>query len=424
MRRWSRLPWAMLLLGATTLGCGGARTEVKAALTGTLPELQQTIAQAQQGGTLDGLRLRQLAHAVAEREIASAQGADGAQQLAVFRPCLTELETALDERAARGDEVAAVATLLLFEAGKRPAAELVSRYQRPTAARFGRSQLAHLGGRPSRFAPTLLYGSGRARAPWRLRSGREGASFVAADRARGSSAARSQPSESRARRPGRRAHRQRASRAGTLDLFTAGDEQQQLAVLDAWSEAPSFQRGGERELSHALSRSGLVAVSAATLLLRSPDSRAAAIAVLAHAIAEGDDDARRSALMMAPLSEPSVKNALEKAAKNPSPELTPLVLSRLLELPSASPDARAKLEKLAQDKSDYGLEASYELARLGSAAALARVEHELSHEHASHRPARGDHAGGPWQSAAARATPGRQGPASTRHAGLPAFGGR
>jgi hypothetical protein len=170
-----------------------------------------------------------------------------------------------------------------------------------------------------------------------------------------------------------------------MDLFTAGDEQEQLAVLDAWSEAPSFRRGGERELSHALSRSGLVSVSAATLLLRSRESRAAAVAVLARAIEGGSDDERRMALMTAPLEEPSVKAALEKAAQSPSPNVTPLVLSRLAELPGAGPKARARLEKLARDKSDYGLEANYELSRFGSLGAVARVEQELSNERASRR---------------------------------------
>jgi len=351
------LSWTVVLaaFAIATAACGGVRPEVKAALTGSLPELQQEIARAEQGGALDRARLRQLAHAVAEREIAGAQGADGAQQLAVFRPCLAELETALDERAARGDEPAALATLLLFEAGKRPAAELVARYQEADSGAFralaARASLAadQADLRRRYFTdPDERVRRGAFEAAVKMPFSSQLADLV--------EAARLDPSP---------ANRARAAQAvgrignepavlGLLDLFTAGDEQQQLAVLDAWSEAPSFGRGGERELSHALNRSGLVAVSAATLLLRSPESRAAAIAVLAHAIAEGSDDERRTALMTAPLSEPSVKEALQKAAKSRSPELTPLLLSRLLELPEAAPQARTKLEKLAEDKSDYG----------------------------------------------------------------------
>ncbi|HYQ18617.1 MAG TPA: hypothetical protein VEQ58_22730, partial [Polyangiaceae bacterium] len=43
------------------------------------------------------------------------------------------------------------------------------------------------------------------------------------------------------------------------------------------------------------------------------------------------------------------------------------------------------LEKLAQDKSDYGLEASYVLASFGAPGSIGRIEQELSHERASRR---------------------------------------
>lgn len=366
--------------------CGGVRPEVKAALTGTLPELRQEIARAERSGPLPSKELGELARAVAEREIAGATGSEGAEQLAVFRPCLPELHTALSERAERGDEAAAVAILLLFEAGKRSGAELVSRYREADSAAFrALAARAALGNEQAELRRRYFTDPDE-----RVR----GAAFEAARRAPVAAllpdlieAARLDPS------PGNRARAAQAiGRIATdqavlalMDLFAAGDETDQLAVLDAWSEPEAFGRGGERELARALNRPGLVGVSAATLLLRSRDSRAAAIAVLARAIAEGSDDERRVAVMVAPLAERSVKEALEKAAKSPSPNVTPLVLSRLAQLPGAAAKARAGLEKLAEDKSDYGLEATYELARLGSLRAIARVEQELSHERASRR---------------------------------------
>jgi hypothetical protein len=128
-----------------------------------------------------------------------------------------------------------------------------------------------------------------------------------------------------------------------------------------------------------------VSVSAATLLLRSRESRAAAIAVLARAIENGSDDEKRVALGSAPLDDPSIREALKKAGTSPSPQLTPLVLARLTELPGEAPKARAALERLARDDSDYGLEANYTLLRFGSASALRRIERELDHERASRR---------------------------------------
>lgn len=374
------------LLSTAAAGCGGVRPEVRAALTGSLPELKQEIARAEKSGPLSDTELGDLARAVAEREIAGATGNDGAEQLALFRPCSSQLTLALDERAARGDETAAVATLLLFEGGKRNAADLVARYSEADSGAF----------RALAARATLASSNVELRRRYftdpdeRVRRAAFEAAFKSPLPALLSDlveAARLDPS------PGNRARAAQAvGRIGSEpavlslnDLFSAGDEQEQLAVLDAWSETPSFRRGGERELSRALKGSGLVSVSAATLLLRSRESRAAAVAVLARAIADGSDDEKRQALMSAPLEEQSIRDALQKASTSPSPELTPLVLSRLLEVPASAKKARAGLEKLAQDKGDAGLEASYSLVRLGSTSAVARVERELSHERASHR---------------------------------------
>src|SRR4051812_48389374 len=102
MRVWCGMSRLILVASAlATVACGGARPEVKVALTGTLPELQREIAKAEQSGALSDARLKDLARAVAEREIAGARGPEGAQQVALFRPCSGQVEAALDERAAR-----------------------------------------------------------------------------------------------------------------------------------------------------------------------------------------------------------------------------------------------------------------------------------------------------------------------------------
>ncbi len=323
---------------------------------------------------------------MAEREIASAAGPDAPAQLAVFRSCLGEIQPALDERASRGDEAAAVATLLLFEAGKRDARELVDRYREADSPAFravaARATLArehselrrrYFTDPDERVRGGALEAASRAPEPAHLPDLAE--------------AARLDPNPQNRARAAQAIGRigSEAAVLALMDLFPSGDETDQLAVLDAWSNEHSFQRGGERELARALGQPGLIGVSAATLLLRSEGSRAAALAVLARAIEAGTDDERRVALSTAPLSEASIKQALEKAALSPSPEVTPLVLSRLAELPGSQARARAALEKLAEDKSDYGLSATYALARLGSLKAISRVEQELSHERASRR---------------------------------------
>jgi HEAT repeat protein len=385
--RWRNLPWVAALLGAVALsGCGGSRPEVASALNGTLPDLEHAIAQAEKSGPLTGSRLRDLAHAVAEREIAGAQGRDGADEIDVFRPCLPELEAALDERAERGDETAAAATMLLVDAGKRSTGSLVSRYEDADSGAF-RALAAR-----SALSPTQAELRRRfyTDPDERVRRAAFDAAIAApfpAQLADLVEAARLDPSPMNRSRAAQAVGRIGSERAvlGLLDLYSAGDEDARMAVLSAWSDSAMFRRGGEREISRALSQQGMVSVSAASLLLRSRDSRAAAIAVLAHAIADGSDDEKRLALMMAPLGDASVRDALNKAAKDPSPELTPLVLTRLIEIPSSSKSARERLEKLASDKNDSGLEANYALVRLGSLRAVGRVEQELSSEHASRR---------------------------------------
>jgi HEAT repeat protein len=274
----------------------------------------------------------------------------------------------------------------LFEAGKRNASDLVQRYREADSGAF-RALAARAALAPGQAELRRRYFTDPDE---RVRH----AAFEASSKAPHAGllpdlieAARLDPSPSNRSRAAQAVGRigSEAAVLGLMDLFTGGDEQDQLAVIDAWSEPPSFRHGGERELSRALSRSGLVSVSAATLLLRSRDSRAAAVAVLARAIETGSDDERRLALGSAPLSEPSIRKALEKASKSPSPEVTPLVLSRLLELPGQAAKVRASLEKLANDKGDDGLEASYALAQLKAPRAIQRLERELSHERASRR---------------------------------------
>lgn len=376
----------LFLTFAVALGCSSARPEVRAALSGSLPQLQQEIAQAERAGPLSDARLEELARAVAEREIASAQGAEGVTQLSALRPCVSQLEPALRERGQRGDEPAATALLLLFQAGSGDGSELVERYQEADSGAF-RALAAH-GARARKYAE--LRRRYFVDPDERVRRG----AFESAIQApiveqlpELLEAARLDPSPFNRARAAQAVGRIGSDAAvlGLMDLISAGDEQEQLAALDGFSEPGAFAHGGERELGRALSRTGLVAVSAASLLLRSREWRAAAVGVLARAIAEGTDDERRLALMSASLEDAPIRDALEKAAKSPSPELTPLVLSRLAELPGKAREARAALDKLAQDKGDVGLEASYALARLGSQAAVTRVEQELSSPRATRR---------------------------------------
>jgi len=384
MRAYRGRCWAFLLLVSVLGACSEPRPEVRAALTGSLPQLKQAIAHAEPP-PLDKQRLLELARAVAEREIAGAAGADGSDELLLFRPCVSDVKTPLAERAERADEVAATAKLLLFEAGKTSGAEFTAYRDADSGAFRALAARAAVSAEMAGLRRSYFTDPDE-----RVRRNAFEAAFqapVAAQLSDLIEAARLDPSPNNRARATRAVGRigGEAPVLGLSDLFASGDQQQKLAVLDAWSQPPSFRHGGERELARALQGAGLVPVSAATLLLRSKESRAAAIAVLARAIESGSDDEKRVALGSAPLQDASIREALKKAATNPSPQLTPLVLARLTELPGEATKARTALERLSRDESDYGLEANYTLLRFGSASALRRIERELDHERPSRR---------------------------------------
>ncbi len=84
----------MLLLAA----CAPA-PPVRTALSGNLAELKRDIRSAQQAGKLNRARVVDLAKAVAERELTSAEGSGGAQRVRSLRGCATPLRPAMQRRA-------------------------------------------------------------------------------------------------------------------------------------------------------------------------------------------------------------------------------------------------------------------------------------------------------------------------------------
>jgi HEAT repeat protein len=392
---YARLAWSFRKLGWSggigallwvALGCAAQRPEIRAALTGDLAELKREVAQAQLRGEITRERLTELARAVARREVASARGGIGAQQLRRFRACLKPLQRELEQQARERDEAAAMAAMLLLESGQRDPTALVSEYSKDERGAFralaARSSLSPREAELRRryfLDPDERVRRAALEAALHAPRSSELEALLEAARLDPAPQSRARAVQAVGRIGGERAV------LGLMDLFAAADEHEQLSILEAWSRPQSFGHGGERELSRALSRPGLVSVSAASLLLGSRDSRTAALAVLARAIETGSDDERRVALSVAPVQEPAIRDALLAASKSPSPELTPLILLRLSEVPGRASEARKQLEALARDKGDSGLEAVFALAQLGSMTATARLEQELSHPSAARR---------------------------------------
>ncbi|HLV21367.1 MAG TPA: hypothetical protein VKZ49_10805, partial [Polyangiaceae bacterium] len=109
---------------------------VQAALYGDLATLKRRVQQEQREGDLDEGRVRDLAHAVAAREVRSAQGPLGAARLRQARPCAPALSRELEDRAARGDDGAAEAALSLLEIGGLDRRQAVERYAEASSGAF------------------------------------------------------------------------------------------------------------------------------------------------------------------------------------------------------------------------------------------------------------------------------------------------
>src|SRR5690606_27066992 len=121
---------------------------------------------------------------------------------------------------------------------------------------------------------------------------------------------------------------------GLRDRYAAMDTPGRLAIIEAWSQPAAFRTGGERELvSVAEGGAGLLSVAAVDALARRGRVTEAHIGVLSRSIAHGTRGERRLAIAVAPLGDGRVVTALQRAARDPSPELRVPALRRLLERP-------------------------------------------------------------------------------------------
>ncbi len=111
--------------------------------------------------------------------------------------------------------------------------------------------------------------------------------------------------------------------------------------------------GGARELTWAAERGGgLAAVSASYALSRSEGADSAlANAQLRRNILDGSDDEKRLALSVAPMNS-ETEAAIAKAAKEASPELRVVALTRLTSVAARHGDAIRALRELANLKAN------------------------------------------------------------------------
>ena len=351
MRRWSI---SLLLL----VSCA-PQPPVRTALQGNLADLKRDILSAQQSGKFSNDLAVKLAQAVGERELTSAEGTNGALRVRGLRSCERPLRDAMEQRAKSEDDVAAELTLILLEAHAADRTVLLNRNARSPSGAW-RAVAARAAVRP---VDTDLRKAYYVDPDERVRR----AALTTAREVHDPSeleplleAARVDPdaqSQSLATRAAGAIGGERAVLA-LKDLWVRADDTRRIAIVDAWTERASFTAGGARELAQvATSGGGLAAVSASYALSRSGGVEAqSANARLKQYISDGSDDEKRLALNVAPLT-PETEAAIVKAAKDASPELRVVALSRLSTIDERRTDAIRALRELANAKPSSDAEA-------------------------------------------------------------------
>jgi hypothetical protein len=354
-------------LALVPLGCGtdGA---VKAALDSDLASLRQRIGAEQRAGAVDRGRAKEIARAVASREVYSGVGAGAAARIRGLRACTTPIASALEARAERQDEAAAEATLVLLAAGRLSPNTLAERYADADSGAW-RAVAARASIAPERFLRRRGY---YADPDQRVRRGALEAALqapAALDEPALLEAARLDPDavcRSLATRAVGGIGGEHAVRA-LMDLWGRADDDDRLTIIEALSAKRSLATGGRAELARiAESGRGIAAVAAAGAILRVDPSSAQVTHLLARTIAEGSSDEQVLAIRTARLDGP-IQKALEAATKDTDPEVRSAALERLLEVPSERAKALVALRAEAKAEKAPNGSARAALARAGDA---------------------------------------------------------
>lgn len=402
-----RLTW--LALFATSFAGCAASPALRAAENGNLAALRSAIADATKRGDLDGDEARKIALAVASMEVERAGGPTGAERIRELEPCARELEDALEERASGVDDIAAVASFVLLDAGLEDPEDIgprASSAERGAAApqvtsawRAVRARALVLPSQTAERRALILDGDQEVRVA-ALRAAIDAAE--PADTGALFEAARLDPYPI-ARTMAIRALGVIGGERVVLalkDLWPLADEPRRQGIVVAWSLPPSLATGGRRELTWAVDTThGPPAIAAALALTRAGGAGSPGpIGVLARSIAEGPTRDRVYAINVAPLGVELLRRAIQKAQDDPDEAVAIAAIARRVE---ASGEGRAldgskeraaliaRLLKSASSDSSLALIAKGALARAGVREVIPILERDSKSRSASAREVAG-----------------------------------
>jgi hypothetical protein len=340
----SLLPLLVLVLAA----CAPSHLS-QVALDGDLPELREAIESARDDGKLDRKAVRELAQAVAVREITAASGDEGVARVRDLRACAAVLDRALSDRADQEDAVAAAATLALLDAGEADPDDTFEDYidspdpnWRAVGARsaVGEDRTQE---RQHAFVDGDL----------RVRRGAFHAALqapVRADLAGALEAARLDPDPLVRSLGVRLAGKIGGSSAvrRLRDLWVRAESETRQVIVDAWADPNSLEVGGREQLLWAMeTEKGLPSIVAAVRLsAKGSPHRLQALGRLASAMDVGPVDEQRLAALMAP-QELDLVEPLRKLAKSEDPHAAVLAAAALARNPKTAEQARTRLRELA-----------------------------------------------------------------------------
>ncbi len=376
--------WGAVLVGLV-VGAAACATSplLRAARSGDEAALAAQLDAAAREGRLTNAAVREVAAAVLERDLASAEGTAGEALVLGLRGCAPALRGALRDRAERPDDPGAAAELLLLEDGARPG-DLTEEYAaspmgawRAVAARAAVTDRGLV--ERSRFFTD---------ADARVRRAAFAAAFVRPAEAELDAllaAARTDPDESNRRLALRALGALGGERVvlALTDLWARADATERVAVVDAWAALPSFVTGGERELLRVVGDGPSVpALDAAGALLREgdPAARAASAALVLRCLETCAAGEQATAIALAPVAEPAFSAALGELAAAPATGETARLaaLERLVANPATRAQALERLKTLVAAGGDGGLGAELALARAGDRAVIPALTARLT----------------------------------------------
>ena len=404
IRRLPRCTFALTALFVLfTAGCGGGPA-LRAAEQGDLAGVRKIAST--NGAEIDADEARGIAQAILKREIAQAKGEEGVKKLRELPSCAVALRDALEARGASRDEVAAVATLMRFDAqaldheGLGEAAKTA--LATPGASSMWRAVDARslIGADSGARRRSLFLDGDQA-----VRVGALEAAYDATD-----------PSdvegllEAARLDPYPEARTAAISAAGNIggervvhalgDMFVHASEDERLTILGAWASPRAFGVGGRDKLVRVMeTESGPAQIAAAGVLVRRPGaSGEQATSVLAKAVETGSTRERVFAIRAALLELAPVRAAVLKAQDDPDADVSLAALERSLELypgsgDGAKPKERAEVVKklmvVAKTSGVRALLARGTLARAGVQDVVPLLKDDAKSENGQARKAAG-----------------------------------